>query len=75
MLGEEAGTVYDRDRLIELIRMNVKANASDEDFTIVTGALEYTKKTVKEVLTPVEVGFWIFSSTTFHQKILVKKFF
>jgi metal transporter CNNM len=57
MLGDEVGTIYNRDRLIELIRMGctTESNGNMDDFRIVTGALEYTTKTVGEVMTKAEV--------------------
>ncbi len=54
ILGEEMGTVYDKKRLIELLK--VTRNKNDlikEEVDIVTGALIYKEKTVRSVMTPI----------------------
>ena len=52
LLGDEVGVVYNRERLLELIKTS--SHQLDE-FRIVSGALEYTTKTVKDVMTRAEV--------------------
>lgn len=55
ILGAEIGTVYDKKRLIELLRVtNDENDLVKEEFDIVTGALIYKDKTVKHVMTKLE---------------------
>ena len=56
ILGSEAGVVYNKERLIEMIRISIGQQVGmGDDFLVVSGALEYTKKTVKDVMTRIEV--------------------
>ena len=53
ILGEEMGTVYNKKRLIELLRVTHATNDLEkEEVDIVTGALIYKEKRVKSVMTP-----------------------
>ena len=53
ILGEEMGTVYNKKRLIELLRVTRETNDLEkEEVDIVTGALVYKEKTVRSVMTP-----------------------
>ncbi len=55
LLGAEIGTVYDKKKLIELLRVtNENNDLEKEEVDIVTGALVYKDKTVKDVMTKVE---------------------
>ena len=52
VLGEEIGNVYDRERLMEYIKITQAYNKLENDeLNIITGALEIRKKTVAEVMT------------------------
>lgn len=54
ILGEEMGTVYDKKRLIELLKVTREKNdLIKEEVDIVTGALIYKEKTVRSVMTPI----------------------
>ena len=54
LLGAEIGTVYDKKKLIELLRVTDDNNDLEkEEVDIVTGALVYKDKTVKDVMTKV----------------------
>ena len=55
LLGAEIGTVYDKKKLIELLRVTDDNNDLEKDeVNIVTGALVYKDKKVKDVMTKVE---------------------
>ncbi len=55
VLGAEIGTVYDKKKLIELLRVtNENNDLEKEEVDIVTGALVYKDKTVKDIMTTVE---------------------
>jgi metal transporter CNNM len=52
ILGEEMGTVYNKKRLIELLKVTRETNDLEkEEVDIVTGALIYKEKTVRSVMT------------------------
>ena len=53
ILGEEMGVVYNRDRLRELIRVTGTDLVKDE-LEIIKGALELSKKTVRDVMTKLD---------------------
>lgn len=53
ILGEELGTVYNRERLIELLRVTGdNTDLNKDEVNILTGALVLQNKTVKEIMTP-----------------------
>ncbi|XP_064101866.1 unextended protein-like isoform X2 [Macrobrachium nipponense] len=57
VLGEEIGSTYNRERLKELIRLQVTHDHIDlktEEQNIICGALEFHKKTVGEVMTKLD---------------------
>ncbi len=55
ILGQEMGTVYDKRKLIELLRVTDANNDLEkEEVDIVTGALVYKDKTVRDVMTKLE---------------------
>ena len=55
VLGQEMGTVYDKKKLIELLRVTDEQNDIENDERgIVMGALTYTNKTVRDVMTKLE---------------------
>ncbi|CAG9789813.1 unnamed protein product [Diatraea saccharalis] len=54
-LGEEIGSVYNRERLKELVKVTTDVNDLDKDeVNIISGALELRKKTVSDVMTKLE---------------------
>lgn len=55
ILGEEIGYVYNRDRLRELLRLTEQEmDLVKDEMNIITGALELSKKTVKDIMTKLE---------------------
>merc|ERR1719510_571437 len=60
LLGAEIGTVYDKKRLIELLRItNNENDLEKEEVDIVTGALVYKDKTVRSVMTKLEDAYML----------------
>ncbi|KAG8184776.1 hypothetical protein JTE90_011563 [Oedothorax gibbosus] len=60
VLGEEIGNVYDRERLMEFIRVTKDYNKlENEEVNIISGALELKKKTVADVMTQIDDVFMI----------------
>lgn len=62
ILGEEVGQVYNRERLLELIRMSKeyeKDLGTCQEVQIVTGALELSRKIVSDVMTPFKDVFML----------------
>ncbi|XP_045530368.1 unextended protein-like [Pieris brassicae] len=59
-LGEEIGSVYNRERLKELVKVTTDVNDLDKDeVNIISGALELRKKTVSSVMTKMEDVFML----------------
>ncbi|XP_045506050.1 unextended protein-like isoform X1 [Colias croceus] len=59
-LGEEIGSVYNRERLKELVKLTTDVNDLDKDeVNIISGALELRKKTVSSVMTKLEDVFML----------------
>ncbi|XP_072943229.1 unextended protein-like [Epargyreus clarus] len=59
-LGEEIGSVYNRERLKELVKVTTGVNDLDKDeVNIISGALELRKKTVEDVMTKLEDVFML----------------
>ncbi|OWA52024.1 Metal transporter CNNM2 [Hypsibius exemplaris] len=57
-LGAEIGHVYNRERLMELIKVTHGYNdLEQEEVNIISGALELKKKTVKQIMTPLNDVF------------------
>ena len=55
VLGEEIGNVYNRDRLRELLKVTEgNLDLVKDEFNIIAGALELSKKTVRDVMTKIE---------------------
>lgn len=55
VLGEELGHVYNREKLAELIKLGAdKRDIKHEELNIIEGALQLTKKTASEVMTPID---------------------
>lgn len=60
ILGEEIGNVYNRERLKELVRVTTDlANLDKDEVNIISGALDMKKKTVAEVMTPIDEVFML----------------
>jgi metal transporter CNNM len=58
VLGAEVGTVYNKTRLMELLRVTEQYNGLEKDeMNIVTGALVLKQKSVKDVMTNLEDCF------------------
>ncbi|XP_059407296.1 metal transporter CNNM4-like [Carassius carassius] len=60
VLGQEIGTVYNREKLVEML--NVTAPYNDlvkEEMNMIQGALELRSKTVEDIMTPLEDCFMI----------------
>ena len=52
ILGKEIGAVYNRDQLLELLHVTQKdAELEDYELNIISGALRYKEKTVKDIMT------------------------
>ncbi|KRY29679.1 Metal transporter CNNM2 [Trichinella spiralis] len=64
-LGEEVGQIYNKERLLELIRLSKEGKAGDlrdcQEVQIVTGALELARKTVSDVMTNIRDVFMLSS--------------
>ena len=55
ILGTEIGTVYNKQRLMELLKVTEQYNGLEKDeINIVTGALVLKQKSVKDVMTNIE---------------------
>eukprot|EP00094_Tigriopus_californicus_P003006 TCALIF_02895-PA protein Name:"Similar to CNNM2 Metal transporter CNNM2 (Homo sapiens)" AED:0.03 eAED:0.03 QI:0/0/0/0.5/1/1/2/0/940 len=60
VLGAEIGTVYNKIKLIELLRVTNESNDLEkEEVDIVTGALVYKDKTVRDVMTKLDDVFML----------------
>lgn len=60
ILGDEIGQVYDRERLMEFIRITKDYNQLEAaEVNIISGALELKKKTVGEIMTRLEDVFML----------------
>lgn len=60
ILGQELATVYGRDKIRELLR-NIE-DLDDKEFKIITGALDFNKKKVRAVMTPLDSVFMLESN-------------
>lgn len=60
LLGDEIGNVYDRERLMEYIKVTKTYNKlEDDEMNIISGALGLKTKTVGEVMTRLEDAFML----------------
>lgn len=60
VLGEEIGHVYDREKLIQYIRLTQEYNKlENEEVDIISGALELKKKTANEAMTRMDDVFML----------------
>ncbi len=64
VLGQEIGTVYNREKLLEMLRVTAPYNdLVKEEMNMIQGALELRTKTVENIMTPVGDCFMINSDT------------
>ncbi|XP_058473979.1 metal transporter CNNM4 isoform X2 [Solea solea] len=64
MLGQEIGTVYNREKLVEMLKVTEPYNDLDkEEMNMIQGALELRTKTVEDVMTPLGNCFMIKTDT------------
>lgn len=62
LLGKEMGTVYNREKLMEMLRLTQPYNdLLKEELNIIEGALELRTKTVESVMTPLKDCFLVSS--------------
>ncbi|XP_061880404.1 metal transporter CNNM4 isoform X1 [Entelurus aequoreus] len=62
VLGQEIGTVYNREKLVEMLRVTEPYNdLVKEELNMIQGALELRTKTVEDVMTPIGNCFMIHS--------------
>ncbi|XP_027018635.1 metal transporter CNNM4 [Tachysurus fulvidraco] len=62
ILGQEIGTVYNREKLVEMLRVTEPYNdLVKEELNMIQGALELRTKTVEDVMTPLSDCFMIHS--------------
>ncbi|XP_016108983.1 metal transporter CNNM4-like [Sinocyclocheilus grahami] len=60
ILGQEIGTVYNREKLVEMLKVTEPYNdLVKEELNIIQGALELRTKTVEDVMTPLSNCFMI----------------
>ncbi|XP_061119049.1 metal transporter CNNM4 [Conger conger] len=60
VLGQEIGTVYNREKLVEMLKVTEPYNdLVKEELNIIQGALELRTKTVEDVMTPLSNCFMI----------------
>lgn len=65
LLGQEIGIVYNREKLLEMLRVTDPYNdLVKEELNIIQGALELRTKTVEDVMTPLRDCFMITSDAT-----------
>ncbi|XP_051560535.1 metal transporter CNNM2-like isoform X2 [Myxocyprinus asiaticus] len=65
LLGQEIGTVYNREKLLEMLRVTDPYNdLVKEELNIIQGALELRTKTVEDVMTPLRDCFMITGDAT-----------
>ena len=58
ILGKEIGAVYNRQQLLEMLKLQDEYNDLEQDEVgIISGALQYKSKTVEEVMTPIKDVF------------------
>ncbi|XP_060763395.1 metal transporter CNNM4 [Neoarius graeffei] len=62
VLGQEIGTVYNREKLVEMLKVTEPYNdLVKEEMNMIQGALELRTKTVEDVMTPLSNCFMIHS--------------
>ncbi|TFJ98833.1 magnesium-dependent phosphatase 1 [Platysternon megacephalum] len=67
ILGQEIGTVYNREKLVEMLKVTEPYNdLVKEELNMIQGALELRTKTVEDVMTPLHDCFMINSDAILH---------
>ena len=69
ILGEEIGTKYDRQRLIELLRV-ADHDLDDKQVNMLGGALALKDKCVKQIMTPIKDAYMLPLETTLNFKTI-----
>uniref|UniRef100_A0A4W3GXL1 Metal transporter n=1 Tax=Callorhinchus milii TaxID=7868 RepID=A0A4W3GXL1_CALMI len=65
VLGQEIGTVYSREKILEMLRVTGPYNGLDkEELNMIQGALELRSKTVEDIMTPIADCFMVSSDAT-----------
>ncbi|XP_043093176.1 metal transporter CNNM4 isoform X2 [Puntigrus tetrazona] len=60
VLGQEIGTVYNREKLVEMLKVTAPYNdLVKEEVNMIQGALELRTKTVQDIMTPINDCFMI----------------
>lgn len=73
MLGKELGTIYNREELKGLIDVHASnAVLTQDETTILKGALEFSQKTVSQILTPAENVFSLDIDSLLDRETLLK---
>lgn len=75
ILGEDMGTIFSNRELQKLIEFHNETNHADlEDVEakILTGALDFAKKTVKQVMTPIEKVFMLEESLKLNRETVTQ---
>ncbi|XP_053161771.1 metal transporter CNNM4-like isoform X2 [Hemicordylus capensis] len=62
LLGKEMGTIYNREKLMEMLKLTASNDLMKEELNIIQGALELRNKTVEHVMTPLQDCFMINSN-------------
>lgn len=71
ILGEELGAIYNRDQLLHLLKVtHAKTDLEKDEVDIMTGALEFKKKTVADVMTKISDVFCLDVNTFLNFKTI-----
>ena len=71
ILGEELGAIYNRDQLLHLLKVtHAKTDLEKDEVDIMTGALEFKKKTVADVMTKINDVFCLEVNTFLNFKTI-----
>lgn len=71
ILGEELGAIYNRDQLLHLLKVtHAKTDLEKDEVDIMTGALEFKKKTVADVMTKISDVFCLEVNTFLNFKTI-----
>ncbi|KAI6654829.1 Metal transporter CNNM4-like isoform X2 [Oopsacas minuta] len=71
ILGEELGTNYKREELLELVKQD-KKNLEQDEKNIIAGALEFKHKTASDVMTPINKVFMLEIKSILDFKTMMK---
>ena len=71
ILGEELGAIYNRDQLLHLLKVtHAKTDLEKDEVDIMTGALEFKRKTVADVMTKINDVFCLEVNTFLNFKTI-----